>query len=171
MLDFAATTKLPEADVTVTITGPASRPVIALSSSPTLPQDEIMARLLFGKASGALSPFEAVQLAQAMAQLTGVGGGGPGVLDKIRKGLGLDRLDLEAREGSATSAPKPQRRALCHPRRLRRGQAGRHARQQRRDGGDRAHPQREGRDRCRRGFHRQGRHQSRMELLTYPAEE
>jgi len=105
VLDFAATTKLPEADVTVTITGPASRPAIALSSSPALPQDEIMARLLFGKASGALSPFEAVQLAQAMAQLTGVGGGGPGVLDKIRKGLGLDRLDLEAGEGSATSAP------------------------------------------------------------------
>jgi translocation and assembly module TamB len=105
ILDFAATTKLPEADVTVTITGPASRPVIALSSSPNLPQDEIMARLLFGKASGALSPFEAVQLAQAMAQLTGVGGGGPGVLDKVRKGLGLDRLDVEAGEGSATSAP------------------------------------------------------------------
>ncbi|GAB2177117.1 translocation/assembly module TamB domain-containing protein [Dongia sp. agr-C8] len=105
VLDFAATTKLPEADVTVTVTGTASRPVIALSSSPALPQDEILARLLFGKASGALSPFEAVQLAQAMAQLTGVGGGGPGVLDKIRKGLGLDRLDIEAGEGSATSAP------------------------------------------------------------------
>ncbi|WP_395014884.1 translocation/assembly module TamB domain-containing protein [Dongia sp.] len=105
VLDFAATTKLPEADVTVTVTGTASRPVIALSSSAALPQDEIMARLLFGKASGALSPFEAVQLAQAMAQLTGVGGGGPGVLDKIRKGLGLDRLDIEAGEGSATSAP------------------------------------------------------------------
>jgi translocation and assembly module TamB len=105
VLDFAATTKLPEADVTVTVTGTATKPVIALSSSPVLPQDEIMARLLFGKASGALSPFEAVQLAQAMAQLTGVGGGGPGVLDKIRKGLGLDRLDIEAGEGSATSAP------------------------------------------------------------------
>lgn len=104
VLDFAATTKLPEADVTVTVTGSAAKPAIALSSSPALPQDEIMARLLFGKASGALSPFEAVQLAQAMAELTGVGGGGPGVLDKIRKGLGLDRLDLEAGEG-ATAAP------------------------------------------------------------------
>jgi translocation and assembly module TamB len=89
----------------VTITGTATKPAIALSSSPTLPPDEILARLLFGKASGALSPFEAVQLAQAMAEITGVGGGGPGVLDKIRKGLGLDRLDVEAGEGSATSAP------------------------------------------------------------------
>jgi len=105
VLDFAATTKLPEADVTVAITGTASKPAIALTSSPTLPQDEILAQLLFGKASGALSPFEAVQLAQAMAEITGVGGGGPGVLDKIRKGLGLDRLDVEAGEGNATSAP------------------------------------------------------------------
>jgi translocation and assembly module TamB len=105
VLDFAATSKLPEADVTVTITGTATKPAIALTSSPTLPPDEILARLLFGKASGALSPFEAVQLAQAMAEITGVGGGGPGVLDKIRKGLGLDRLDVEAGEGSATSAP------------------------------------------------------------------
>lgn len=102
MLDFAATTRLPEAEVTVTVTGAATRPAIALSSSPALPPDEIMARLLFGKASGALSPFEAVQLAQAMAELTGVGGG-PGVLDKIRKGLGLDRLDVEAGEGSTTA--------------------------------------------------------------------
>jgi translocation and assembly module TamB len=102
VLDFAATTRLPEAEVTVTVTGAATRPAIALSSSPDLPPDEIMARLLFGKASGALSPFEAVQLAQAMAELTGVGGG-PGVLDKIRKGLGLDRLDVEAGEGSSTA--------------------------------------------------------------------
>jgi translocation and assembly module TamB len=104
VLDFAASTKLPEADVTVTITGSAAKPVIALTSSPALPQDEILARLLFGKASGALSPFEAVQLAQAMAQLTGLQSG-PGVLDKVRKALGLDRLDVEAGEGGSTSAP------------------------------------------------------------------
>jgi translocation and assembly module TamB len=104
VLDFAATSKLPEADVTITVTGTATHPVIALTSSPALPQDEILAQLLFGKPSGALSPFEAVQLAQAMAQLTGIQSG-PGVLDKIRKGLGLDRLDLEAGEGGASSAP------------------------------------------------------------------
>jgi translocation and assembly module TamB len=102
VLDFAATTKLPEADVTVTVTGPATKPAIALTSSPALPQDEILARLLFGKASGALSPFEAVQLAQAMAELTGVGGGA-GVLDKVRKSLGLDRLDVGAGEGDSAA--------------------------------------------------------------------
>jgi len=103
ILDFAATTKLPQADVTVTVTGSAAKPTIALTSSPALPQDEILAQLLFGKASGALSPFEAVQLAQAVAELSGVESG-PGVLDKVRKGLGLDRLDVEAGEGN-TSTP------------------------------------------------------------------
>jgi translocation and assembly module TamB len=103
ILDFTATTKLTDAEVTVTVSGTAAKPVIALTSSPALPQDEILARLLFGKASGALSPFEAVQLAQAMADLAGVSTG-PNVLDKLRKGLGLDRLDIESGEG-ASSAP------------------------------------------------------------------
>ena len=103
ILDFAATTKLAKADVTATITGTASHPVIALTSNPTLPQDEILAQLLFGKDSGGLSPFEALQLAQAMAELSGVSTG-PNVLDKLRKGLGLDRLDIEAGQG-AQAAP------------------------------------------------------------------
>ena len=101
-LDFAATTKLPTVDVTLTVTGNATKPEIALSSSPELPQDEILAQLLYGKASGALSPFEAVQLAQATATLAGVGSG-PGVLDKVRQALGLDRLDVEAGEGTSAA--------------------------------------------------------------------
>jgi len=101
VLDFVATSKLTDTEVTVTVSGTATKPKIELSSTPTLPQDEILARLLFGKASGALSPFEAVQLAQATAELAGVDAG-PGVLDKLRKGLGLDRLDIESGEGSTT---------------------------------------------------------------------
>ncbi len=102
LLDFTATTKLPAADVTVTVGGTAAKPSITLTSSPALPQDELLAQLLFGKASGALSPFEAVQLAQAAAEIAGVGGGA-GTLDKFRKALGLDRLDVQSGEG--TSGP------------------------------------------------------------------
>jgi translocation and assembly module TamB len=100
ILDFTATSKLQAADVTVTVGGTATKPTIGLHSSPELPQDELLAQLLFGKASGALSPFEAVQLAQAAAEITGIGGGGAGTLDKFRKGLGLDRLDIQSGEGS-----------------------------------------------------------------------
>src|SRR5581483_2759804 len=98
LLDFTASTKLPQADVTVTVGGTATKPSISLHSSPELPQDELLAQLLFGKASGALSPFEAVQLAQAAAEISGVGGGA-GTLDKFRNALGLDRLDVQSGEG------------------------------------------------------------------------
>ncbi|MES1151008.1 MAG: translocation/assembly module TamB domain-containing protein [Dongia sp.] len=100
ILDFTATSKLEAADVTVTVGGTATRPTIGLHSSPELPQDELLAQLLFGKASGALSPFGAVQLAQAAAEITGLGSGGAGTLDKFRKTLGLDRLDIQSGEGS-----------------------------------------------------------------------
>jgi translocation and assembly module TamB len=101
LLDFTATSKLSEADVTVTVGGTASNPTIGLNSSPQLPQDELLAQMLFGKASGALSPFEALQLAQAAAELTGVGGGAS-TLDTFRRTLGLDRLDIQSGEGSNT---------------------------------------------------------------------
>ena len=101
ILDFTATTKLEAADVTVSVGGTASRPAISLHSSPELPQDELLAQLLFGKASGALTPFEAVQLAEATAELAGVNAG-PGALDKFRKTLGLDRLNIDSGEGATT---------------------------------------------------------------------
>jgi translocation and assembly module TamB len=52
-----------------------------------------MARLLFGQSAGSLSPAQAVQLAQAAAALSGRG---PGVLDKLRRGVGLDVLSIES---------------------------------------------------------------------------
>jgi translocation and assembly module TamB len=102
-LDFTATTKAEDTDITMTIGGTASAPTFTLSSTPELPQDEILARLLFGEASGNLSPFEAVQLAQAAATLAGVDSG-PGMLDKFRSTLGLDRLDISSGD-AANSGP------------------------------------------------------------------
>ena len=83
------------ADLTVNIVlaGPASNPELTLSSVPELPQDEILARMLFGRSTDQLSPAEAVQLAASVAQLTGTTGG-PGVLDLLRSGLGVDVLRI-----------------------------------------------------------------------------
>ncbi len=92
-LDFEATTKAADVTARVVVTGPASQPVFALSSEPNLPQDEVLSRLLFKKASGSLSPFQALQLAQGVAQFSGVGGG-PDAFEQARKGLGLDSLDV-----------------------------------------------------------------------------
>lgn len=92
-LDFSAETKAAEVTARIRVTGPASQPVIGLSSDPSLAQDEVLSRLLFQKASGGLSPLQALQLAQAVAELSGYSSG-PGMLDQARKGLGLDNLDV-----------------------------------------------------------------------------
>lgn len=94
LLDFVATTTAEDAVVEVAVTGRVSRPDIALSSSPELPEDEILARLLFDRATGDLSPLQAVQLAQSAAQLAGFGSGS-GLLENVRQNLGLDRLGVE----------------------------------------------------------------------------
>ncbi|HEU4824925.1 MAG TPA: translocation/assembly module TamB domain-containing protein, partial [Dongiaceae bacterium] len=100
ILDLTAVSHAQDLQVTAKVEGPARAPRISLSSVPEMPQDEILARLLFGKSAGALSPFELLQLAQATADLAGVNTG-PGVLDNIRKNTGLDRLSLEQSEGAA----------------------------------------------------------------------
>ncbi len=99
-LDLTAETRATDITVTAKVEGPARLPRITLSSVPDMPEDEILARLLFGKSAGALSPFELLQLAQATAELAGVNTG-PGVLDKIRKSTGLDRLSLQETDPAA----------------------------------------------------------------------
>ncbi|HJR23344.1 MAG TPA: translocation/assembly module TamB domain-containing protein [Dongiaceae bacterium] len=99
-LDLTAETRAEDITVTAKVEGPARAPRIALSSVPDMPEDEILARLLFGKSAGALSPFELLQLAQATADLAGVNTG-PGVLDRIRRSTGLDRLSLQETDPEA----------------------------------------------------------------------
>ncbi|HEY9346960.1 MAG TPA: translocation/assembly module TamB domain-containing protein, partial [Inquilinus sp.] len=102
-LDFLASTRAGDVTAYIQIGGYASKPELTLSSSPELPQDEVLSRLLFGKATGQLSPTQAIQLAQAAAEMAGVGGGGTGLLGGIQKSLGLDQLDFntDASGGSA----------------------------------------------------------------------
>ena len=99
-LDLTAETRATDITITAKVEGPARLPRITLSSVPDMPEDEILARLLFGKSAGALSPFELLQLAQATAHLAGVNTG-PGVLEKIRKSTGLDRLSLQETDPAA----------------------------------------------------------------------
>ncbi len=98
-LDFSAETQAGDVTARIGVSGPAALPGFTFSSSPELPQDEVLSRLLFAKASGALTPFQAVQLAAALAQFSGAGAGG-GAFDKMRKSLGVDSLDLDAGGGN-----------------------------------------------------------------------
>jgi translocation and assembly module TamB len=91
-LDFIASVATGDVTAQVEVSGPASKPVFAFTSTPFLPQDEVISRLLFSRASGSLSGIQALQLAQTVAELSGEGG--PGVFEKMRKSLGVDSLDV-----------------------------------------------------------------------------
>jgi translocation and assembly module TamB len=91
-LNFVATTNRNNIAASLTVGGSVLQPKITLSSTPQLPQDEILANLLFGKGTASLSPLEMVQIASTLASLTGVTSGAEDPLESARKRLGLDRL-------------------------------------------------------------------------------
>ena len=93
-LDFTAETTAADVTAQIAVSGPAAQPSFSFTSTPELPQDEVLSRLLFAKASGSLSPVQALQLATAVAQLSGTDTGGG--FEKMRKALGVDSLDLDA---------------------------------------------------------------------------
>ncbi|HMA50909.1 MAG TPA: translocation/assembly module TamB domain-containing protein, partial [Magnetospirillaceae bacterium] len=88
-------------DATLTVTGYADHPVIKLTSSPELPQDEILAHLLFNSSMSQLTPLQIASIAQAVASMTGAGGGFD-PLAMMRKTLGIDRLTVNSTSNSAT---------------------------------------------------------------------
>jgi translocation and assembly module TamB len=77
----------------VEIDGPANDPTVSFTSNPELPQEEVLAQLLFGQGLQNLSAFQALQLANAVATLAGRGG--EGIISKLRRGTGLDNLDVK----------------------------------------------------------------------------
>ena len=110
-LDFAADSTTGSVTATLGITGYASAPKISLTSVPELPQDEVLAYLLFKRSAKELGPFQLAEIAASVASLTGVGGGAGNPLESIRKGLGLDRLSVGGgggnNSGSGTSSTAP----------------------------------------------------------------
>ncbi|MCV0426093.1 MAG: translocation/assembly module TamB domain-containing protein, partial [Roseibium sp.] len=106
LIDFAATTTVNDTTITVTVSGEADDPEIAFTSSPELPQDEVLALLLFGKSVGNLSATQVASLAAAIATLTGGSDNGP--LAQIRKSLGLDAIDIntDGEDGPSVSVGK-----------------------------------------------------------------
>jgi len=89
-LQLDATREDPTLKVTVRIRGTAARPEITLASSPSLPNDEVLSKVLFERSASQLSPVEAAQLASALSSLTG--GGGLDVIGNLKTFAGLDRL-------------------------------------------------------------------------------
>jgi translocation and assembly module TamB len=98
VLDIVAEASTADITAQVNLGGFASAPTITLTSTPVVPQDEILARVLFNKGVSQITAGEGLQLAAAAATLAG---GGPGVLDRLRGSLGLDWFKL----GSGATGP------------------------------------------------------------------
>lgn len=85
------------------VSGRLSQPELKVTTVPSLPEDEALARLMFGKGAGNLSGLEAIQLAGAIADITGNSTGGSDMLDRVRDTLGVDVLQVGTDdEGHAT---------------------------------------------------------------------
>jgi translocation and assembly module TamB len=108
VLDIVAEASTADITAQVQISGVASAPKVTLSSTPPVPQDEILSRVLFNQGVGQLSAGEGMQLAAAAATLAG---GGPGILDKLRGSLGLDWFRLGSSPSSPTTGTLNQRAA------------------------------------------------------------
>ncbi len=98
-----AEAKLTDITARIEISGTVSKPEIAVSSDPPLPQEEVLAQILFGRSAGQLTAVQAAQLVQTAATLSGKGGG-PGIVDRIRSTLGVDVLSVESGEGGQGGA-------------------------------------------------------------------
>jgi translocation and assembly module TamB len=100
LITIAASTENDGITATVTVEGPADNPEVRFTSSPQLPQEEVLAQLLFGRGLDKISALQAAQLANAVAVLAGRGG--VGLVSNLRRTFGLDDLDVTTSEdGSA----------------------------------------------------------------------
>ena len=100
-LDFLATARGRANTINLSIKGSPAAPELTVTAEPDLPQDEALARLLFDRETSRLSPFEYASIAQALAQLSGIGPSGGGVLGRLRSAAGLDRLGVSSEGGRA----------------------------------------------------------------------
>ncbi|WP_374942541.1 translocation/assembly module TamB domain-containing protein [Sphingomonas sp.] len=109
-LDIEANADSTGLNASIRVTGTALKPEIGFTSTPALPQDELLSRLLFGTSITNLSAPEALQLAAAVAALQG-GNSGLNPINAVRRAAGLDRLrilpaDPQTGQGTSIAAGK-----------------------------------------------------------------
>nr|WP_277622672.1 translocation/assembly module TamB [Sphingomonas telluris] len=116
LLDIRALAQVQGLDASVVVTGTGLHPEITFASTPQLPQDELLSRILFGTSITNLSAPEALQLASAVAALNS-GSGSLDPINSIRRAVGLDRLrilpaDIATGQKTALAAGKYVTRKL-----------------------------------------------------------
>lgn len=98
---FVAETSTSTGTAMIIVDGPVADPTVTFESNPEAPQDQVLAQIFFGRDISQLSAFQALQLANAVAQLAG--GGGEGLVSQLRGSIGLDDLDVTTGEDGGTA--------------------------------------------------------------------
>ena len=99
---LVSTSDVDSTTVKIEIEGILSEPDVVFSSSPELPEDEVLALLLFGTELDKISAFQAVQLANSVAILAGKGG--IGIVSSLRESFGLDDFNVTTDDEGNASA-------------------------------------------------------------------
>ncbi len=95
-LDIEAVTDAEDVTASILLTGPVAQPKIKFASTPSLPEDEVLSRILFGENLSRITPFQAIQLAQTLRRFSGKGGGGGfDPLGRLRSVTGLDDISVD----------------------------------------------------------------------------
>jgi len=105
LLAIVGSREIGEITAMMRIEGHASNPKITFLSSPSLPQEEILARLLFGKGLESMSVTQSLLLANALSSFKGKNN--LNFTDKIRSAFGLDVLEFKERKAMDGDDFKP----------------------------------------------------------------
>ncbi len=101
--------KVDDATLRLHINGKASFTKISYTSTPAMPEDEILSRLLFGKEINKISAGQSVQLAAAAASLNSRSG--LNVLEGVRHSFGFDTFELKENDKLAALSDSGQTNA------------------------------------------------------------
>jgi autotransporter translocation and assembly factor TamB len=96
-INIQGETKTNDITAIITLTGQPDDLDIGISSSPGLPKDEVISRILFGKNTKSISPFQAVQLANTLQKLSGTKSNiNLDVIGTVRDTLGVDNISVNS---------------------------------------------------------------------------
>jgi len=94
----SASTRIAGTTARIVVIGTVNRPELSLVSDPLLPEDEIMALILFGKSVETMTPWQAIALANGLRILTGGGGDVVNVIESSQKLMNVDQIEIKQDE-------------------------------------------------------------------------
>jgi translocation and assembly module TamB len=106
LFNVAAEYKIDKTTINLSLKGTVQNPDVVLSSTPQIPKDEIVALLIFGRGKKELSPFQALQLANTVYQLSrGKSGAGStfDIVGKTERLLNIDELNINSGDNNSVN--------------------------------------------------------------------